>query len=185
MPEFTVKEVRLPELHLPEIKRDEIVRALSGIRLPDVDLIKGDQRRRQGRAVAAALPLRMSALSASDLGKLIAAAVTAARLVRPREPRSRWFGVRAAPRRSGRRFAFAALFVGAIVGWVVLRDPSTRLRLNRAAQAVRQRIESMRANRSDQIEGDAGDSASVPTGELAPTSEPEIIAPEAPAAATA
>jgi hypothetical protein len=37
MPEFTVKEVRLPELHLPEIKRDDMVRSLSGVRLPDVD----------------------------------------------------------------------------------------------------------------------------------------------------
>ena len=34
MPELPVKEVRLPELHLPEIDRDQIVSSLSGLRLP-------------------------------------------------------------------------------------------------------------------------------------------------------
>jgi hypothetical protein len=38
MPELPVKEIRLSELHLPEIKRDEIVRSLSEIRLPSLDL---------------------------------------------------------------------------------------------------------------------------------------------------
>ena len=38
MPELPVKEGRLSELHLPEIKRDDIVRSLSEIRMPDVDL---------------------------------------------------------------------------------------------------------------------------------------------------
>ena len=40
MPELPVKEGRLSELHLPEIKRDDIVRSLSEIQLPDVDLTK-------------------------------------------------------------------------------------------------------------------------------------------------
>ena len=38
MPELPVKEVRLSELHLPELKRDEIVRALSEIRRPAIEL---------------------------------------------------------------------------------------------------------------------------------------------------
>ena len=38
MPELPVKEVRLPELHLPEIDRDQIISTLSGLRLPTVDL---------------------------------------------------------------------------------------------------------------------------------------------------
>ena len=38
MPELPVKEVRLSELHLPELKRDEIVRSLSEIRRPAIDL---------------------------------------------------------------------------------------------------------------------------------------------------
>jgi len=36
MPQVPVKEVRLSELHLPEIKRDDIVRSLSEIRLPEI-----------------------------------------------------------------------------------------------------------------------------------------------------
>src|SRR5260221_4384113 len=144
MPEFTVKEVRLPELQLPEIKRDEIVRALSGIRLPDVDLAKGDQRRRlPGRALGA-LPWRKRGLSTNDLGTLIAAAVATARLVRPASPR---FGgrrsrqnlvaiVRPAPRRSGRRFAFLAGIVGAGIGRGLPSAPAARLRRDRAAPSV-------------------------------------------------
>jgi hypothetical protein len=38
MPEPPVKQSRLSELHLPEMKRDDIVRSLSEIRLPAIDL---------------------------------------------------------------------------------------------------------------------------------------------------
>ena len=38
MPELPVKETRLPELHLPEISRKDIMRSLSEMRMPDVDL---------------------------------------------------------------------------------------------------------------------------------------------------
>ena len=38
MPEIPVKEGRLPELRLPEISRDEIIRSFSEIRRPDMDL---------------------------------------------------------------------------------------------------------------------------------------------------
>ena len=52
MPELPVKDLRLSELHLPEIKRDDIVRALSE-RLPAVDLsaieLPGRDRRATGR----------------------------------------------------------------------------------------------------------------------------------------
>lgn len=176
MPEFTVKEVRLPELHLPEIKRDEIVRALSGIHIPDVDLSRVERRKR--------------GLSGIDIGKLIAAAVAASRFVRPVAPRSRWpllrrsrrnlmAIVRPAPRRSRRRFALVALVVAALAGWALLRNPGTRMRLNRAARRARQRIDEMRADRSEGIDLDAGEPVSVTTGETASTIDVEVIAAEA------
>ena len=40
MPELPVKEGRMSELHLPEISRNDIMRSLSEIRMPDVDLSK-------------------------------------------------------------------------------------------------------------------------------------------------
>ena len=38
MPELPVQEVRLSELHLPEISRKDIMRSLSEMRMPDVEL---------------------------------------------------------------------------------------------------------------------------------------------------
>ena len=90
MPEFTIKEVRMPELHLPEVKRDEIVRALSGIHVPEVDLSGIEPRRRLRSVDIKSFPWRRPAISGIDAGKAVAAAVAAARLVRPAPSRSRW-----------------------------------------------------------------------------------------------
>ena len=128
MPEFTVKEVRMPELHLPEIKRDEIVRALSGIHIPNVDLTSADRRPRLPVFDLTALPWRKGGLAGVDAGKFVAAAIAAARVVRPAEPRSRWSPlrrtrrnlvavVRPAPRRSRRRFTVIAIVVAVAVAW--------------------------------------------------------------------
>ncbi len=96
MPEFTVKEVRLPELHLPEIKRDEIVRSLSGVRLPEVDL---------ARARRTSIRIPAVTMSSADLGRLLAAAATVARLARPTPSRTSRL---AGPFRRRSRFPVAA-----------------------------------------------------------------------------
>ena len=74
MPEFTIKEVRLPELHLPEIKRDDIVRSLSGVRLPEVDLAKARRTTIKVPAVS---------VTGADVGKVLAAGAALARFVTP------------------------------------------------------------------------------------------------------
>ena len=58
MPELPVKEVRLPELHLPEIDRDQIISSLSGLRLPAVDITTIERPRfgRQARTGRFGLP---------------------------------------------------------------------------------------------------------------------------------
>jgi len=182
MPEFTVKEVRRPELHLPEIKRDEIVRSLSGIRIRDVDLAIADRRKLFRGRSAPTLPWRKTGLSGGDLGKLIAATVTAIRFIRPATPKSSWPSVRGlrgkpvsrslvaivrpAPRRSRRRFALAALIVGAIAGWVVLSNPANRVRLNRAARTARRRIDEMRSDRPESLDLDVVEPVSRTTSEI-------------------
>jgi hypothetical protein len=193
MPEFPVKEVRLSELHLPEIKRDDIVRSLSGIHIADVDLPRVKRRKLVPGVYLAKLRWRQRGLSRIDIGKLIAAAVTAVRFVRPAAPRSRWSPirrsrgnlmaiVRPAPRRSRRRFALVALVVAALAGWALLRNPGTRSRLDRAARKARQWIDEMRAHRSEEIDLDAGEPVSVTTGEIASTIDDEVIAAQAEAA---
>lgn len=150
MPEFTVKEVRLPELHLPEIKREEIVRTLSGVRLPEVDL---------ARARRATFKVPAVTFTADDVGKLVAAGAAITRFVRPapariRPPRNP-FGrrsrspvaliVRPKSRRSRRPILLAAIAVAALAVWAILRRPATRQRLETASQQARERIATWRA----------------------------------------
>jgi hypothetical protein len=149
MPEFTVKEVRLPELHLPEIKRDDIVRSLSGVRLPDVDLAKARPLRIKVPAVA---------VSSSDVARLVAAGVGIARLARPvpqrrRMPRLPFIGNSRSPvarlikprtRRS--RWPMVIVVVGAVAvaAWALMRQPSVRRRVDEVARDARERWATMR-----------------------------------------
>lgn len=153
MPEFSVKEVRLPELHLPEIKRDEIVRSLSGIRLPEPDLAKVKRARIRMPAVV---------LSGSDVGRLIAAGAAVARFVRRAPSRGRWLTgpvgrhlpasvVRVVQPRPRRRWPFVlgAIIAGAVVTWAILRRPSVRLRIDATTRRAREQFEALREGRPE------------------------------------
>ena len=149
MPEFTVKEVRRPELHLPEIKRDEIIRSLSGVRLPEVDL---------ARARRGPIKLPMVTFTGSDIGKLVAAGAAIARFARPMPGRAvplvGRFGRRSRspfvrivqPRRRRARWPYAlgAFVIAALGAWAVLRRPSVRERIGRASRDARRRIDAWR-----------------------------------------
>lgn len=178
MPEFTVKEIRLPELRMPELKREEIVRSLAGVRLPEVDL---------ARARDVRIKVPTVTLTSSDVGKILAVAATATRFVRPaprrRLPllgsigrRNRLPSVRIAQPRRRPRWRLAALF--AIVGvgtWAILRRPDVQRRLQAGAREARERFETMRAeslqpsagNGTSTIESGAADEAPTATSEPA------------------
>ena len=149
MPEFTVKEVRMPELHLPEVKRDEIVRALSGVRLPEVDL---------ARARRATLKIPTVTLTSDDIGRLVAAGAAITRFVRPKPRRVRLPGnpfsrsrspvamiMRPRPRRSRRPMMVGGVVVIALTIWAILRRPEVRRRLQVASQEARERVATWRA----------------------------------------
>jgi hypothetical protein len=150
MPEFTVKEVRLPELHLPEINRDEIVRSLSGVRLPEVDL---------GKARRASFKVPAVTLTAADLGRLVAAGAAITRFVRPTQTRMRAprnpFGRRSrspvamitgSRSRGSRRPIVLGVLIVAVVGvWALLRRPAVQRRLETTGRQARERFETWRA----------------------------------------
>lgn len=150
MPEFTVKEVRMPELHLPEINREQIVRTLSGVRLPEVDLAKARRLKIKVPTVT---------LTADDVGRVIGAAAAVTRFVQPAPPRVRtpWnpFGrrsrspmaliVRPRTRRSRQPIVLGALVVAAIAVWAFLRRPANQRRMEAAARQARERFETWRA----------------------------------------
>lgn len=145
MPEFIVKEVRLPELHLPEIKRDDIVRSLSGVRLPEVDLAKARPVRIKVPAIA---------VSSSDLGRLVAAGVGIARLARPAPRRSRLPFARGSRSpvarlvqpRTRSRWPMLLVVIGAVTvaTWALLRQPQVRRRVDEMAREARARWTAMR-----------------------------------------
>jgi hypothetical protein len=173
MPEFTVKEVRLPELHLPEIKRDDIVRSLSGVRLPDVDLAKA-------RPVRVKMP--PIAVSSSDLGRLVAAGVGIARLARPTPRRGRMPRLPFArssrnpvarlvqPRTRRPRWPMVIVVVGAVTVavWALLRQPSIRRRVDEMARDARERWATMRTP-AERLEIDADEPVAVRGVESAST----------------
>ena len=177
MPEFTLKEVRLPELHLPEVKRDDIVRSLSGVRLPDVDLAKAGNVRIKVPTVN---------LTASDIGKLVAAGAAVARFAQPASRRRRWlrgaFGRPSAgpvarlikPRKSRSRWPIvvAVLAAVAVAAWAILRRPAVRQRVDELTQDARERFETMRAD-ADGLDVDTDESAVTAGFEAVPSSEAE------------
>jgi type II secretory pathway component PulM len=150
MPEFTVKEVRMPELHLPEINRDDIVRTLSGVHLPEVDL---------ARARRATFKIPTMTLTANDVGRLVAAGAAITRFVRPtptriRAPRN-LFGRRSRSpvamitgsrsRRSRGPILLGVLVVAVVGIWALLRRPAVQRRLETAGRDARERFETWRA----------------------------------------
>lgn len=196
MPEFTVKEVRMPELHLPEIKRDEIVRTLSGIHVPEIDLTKAERRPTLRGFDLKAMPWRRQALSGIDAGRFVAAVFTAARIARLATPRSRWSPfrrsrssalrrtretvvavIRPAPRRSRRRLAVVLIALAATAGWMVFRSPQVRSRIDRTAQRVRARVDEMRARTTNDIHLETGEPVSVT--EDAPVAGTETVTAQA------
>lgn len=147
MPELPVKEVRPPELHLPEIKREDIVRALSDIRMPDVKMPEVDLSRIERPNVDQAT---------QSLGRLATAAAVALHLV-PRARRPRW------------PLAIGGLVVAGIAV-AVLSNEAVRARLSAGAAAVRERVTTMRAAADDSLDVGPDDAVAF---DAAPTAEIE------------
>lgn len=120
----STKQSRLPELRLPEISRDSIVRGLSEMRgpdlskmerpnieMPDIDLSKVDFPR-------------------IDVGKAVNDAAIAVGIVRP--SRRRW------------PFLLGVAVIAGLTGWALMHSTAIRDRLDRAARTARERIDEMR-----------------------------------------
>jgi hypothetical protein len=147
MPGLRFKEVRLPELHLPEMSRDDIVRAIGDARkdvtLDRVDLTRLDPR--QSRLADMDLPrvdlprvdLSKLELPRIEVPKAIVDAGVAAGLVKRR--RSRW------------PYLIGAVFGLALLGFALSQLP-----------IIRERMEDMRRRRA--AEGMMGGGAPLDEG---------------------
>src|SRR5204863_3717366 len=128
MPELPVKEVRPSELHLPEIKRDDIVRALSDMKMPDVKLPDVDLTNIERPNVDKA---------SKSLARIATAAAVALHLAPRRQ--SRW------------PFAIGGLIVAG-VAVAVLTNEVVRARLVAGATAIRDRMTAMRSASDDTLD---------------------------------
>ena len=146
MPELPTKDARLSELHLPEFKRDDIMRTLSEMR-PDVDISKIERPKLQ-------IP---DSVSKSDLGKAVSNAAVSAGL-RRKEP-TRW------------PLAVGGLIVAGLAAWAIFTNEAVRSRLAAAANGVRDRVASMRSA-NDQLEIDADQPVAFDAAQTAPIESP-------------
>lgn len=124
MPELPTIEGRIPELRLPEISRDEIVRSLSEIRRPDIDLNAIEWPK---------VDLSRIEVTREDVDKAILGVATAARLVRP------------AVRSSRLPLAIGFVAVAALATFAILSRRSVRDRLALAAKDAQRRIDDVRS----------------------------------------
>ena len=133
MPELPIKEGRLPELRLPEISRDEIIRTFSEIKRPDLDLSAVEWPKVDLSNVEwPKVDLSRMEWTREDLDRAIVGVASAARLVRP--------AVRS--RRLPLAIGFVA--VASLATFALLSRPSIRERLARAAGEARRRAEAAR-----------------------------------------
>jgi len=155
MPELPVKETRFADLHLPEIKRDDIVRTLSEIRLPDVDLTRLERLKFDLPESVSKFEWPRIDLSSVDVGKAMAGAAAAAHIGR-RARRPRW------------PLAIGGLMVGGLVAWAVLTNETFRARLAGGANALRERFAAMRSSEYDNLEIERDDTIAFSAAETAP-----------------
>jgi len=133
MPELTVKEGRLPELRLPEISRDEIIRSFSEIRRPDMDLSHVEWPKVDLSQVEwPKVDLSHIEWTREDLDKAILGLTAAARLVRP------------AVRSRRLPLSLGFLAVASLATFAILSRPVVRERLARTAREARRRAQEAR-----------------------------------------
>jgi hypothetical protein len=158
MLELPIKDVRLPRLHLPKIKRDAIGRSLSD-RLPNVELPDA----------ASNFAWPKIDLPSVDVGQALAGTAAAAHIGRRRH-RPRW------------PLAVGGLIVAGVVGWAILSHEALRARLARRADAMRARLSALRSSRYDQFDLDRDDPIAFDAAETAPVQAPAFAASTAVAA---
>ena len=158
MPDLRLREVHLPELRLPEMSREDIIRAI-GEATRDVDLGRFDPRRvdvpeiepspiERAKAQLAKVDLSRVDLSKVDLPKVIATAGQAAGVVR-------------ATRRPRLPFVIGGLVALGLVGFALLTSPMVRPRLDELGRKARARVDAMREPGSEDVDEPAFESPDV------------------------
>lgn len=123
MPDLKIKDIKMPELHLPEMSRNDIVSAMGDARR-DLDLSRFDPRK---------LDLPDVDLSKVDVPKAIAEAAAAAGIVRSR--------------RSRLPFIIGGLVTIGLIGFAVMNSSMIKSRLSELARGAKERMDERRTAR--------------------------------------
>lgn len=169
MPELPVKEGRLPELHLPEIDRDQIVSSLSGLRLPAVDITTVERPRFGRRARPIRSGLRSIDWRSIDLGPAVAGVAALGRLGSRARPliRTRWVVVA------------GVVVMAGVAAAALIATPAVRERAGRTVRDVRARMDGAASGDQLEVEADAADTAAD-----VETIAEDVVSPAAEAKAT-
>lgn len=127
MPALRLSAPQIPELHLPEMTREDIARVIGEIR-PEIDLRRLDPRRMD----APEITLPRVDLSTVDIPKAITSTIEAA-------------GIARSSRRPRLPFVIGGLVTLGIVGFALLTSPMVRPRLTTLGTKVKQRIDEYRS----------------------------------------
>ena len=179
MPEPTVKSARPAVLRLPEMGRQQIMRALSEIHLPDIDLTKIDlthielpkaaqDQIAKSRADIAKIDLP-KAVSEIELPKAVSGPLIAAGIVKAPKPR-RW------------PYMLVGVIVAGIVATFIVKQASSRMRLSEIEKASRERVDDIATGEEDTT-FDPLASNGMPHEEIGVPIEPGAYASEAAALA--
>lgn len=159
MPELPIKEGRLSDLHLPEIKREDIVRSLSEIRLPDIDLTRLERPKFDLPDAVSKFEWPTIDLPSVDVGKAVAGAVAAVKIGR-RAPRPRW------------PLAVGGLLVAGVAAWTILTNETVRAWLTNVARTLRERLAARRSDEHDRLEIDRDHPIAFDAAQTAPIAAP-------------
>lgn len=160
MPTLTRKSFQLPELHLPEMRRDDIAKTLGDVRHE-----LGEVRREIDKSRADIAKLHLPKfempdvdLSRLDVPKAVTSAAQSAGLMKRRRSRT--------------PFVIGGLVTIALLIWAALRSPSVQERVKTVAKDARERIDAMRT--PDDMEAQAFDAADTMAVEGSPFSDAPI-----------
>ena len=149
MPESTVNDARPGVLRLPRLGRDQIIRAFSEIRMPDVDLTKIDLTRIElPKAAQAQIAKSRADLANIDIPKAIAAmdvpkAVSNLELPKAVSGPLIAAGIVRAPKRRRWPYALLGVIVAGIVATFIVKQASGRMRMGEAERAARERADAI------------------------------------------
>ena len=173
MPDLRLREVHLPELRLPEMSRDDIIRAI-GDATRDVDLSRFDPRRGEPVKEPSPLERAKAQIAKVDLSRIDLSKVDLSRVDVPKVivTAGQAAGIVRRSRRPRLPLVIGGLVTIGLIGFALATSPMVRPRLDAVARKARARMDAMRESAdADESIIEAPDVEAVETPAVAETAD--------------